>query len=209
MLRKLVAVCFVVLLVFAAGSASAMMMGGGKGKSEADKGMMAGDGMAGHFLHMAQQLDLTDAQKKDIAAIHFAFKKDSIRKKADMDVAEVELHEIQSKDPVNMEEAEKKIRAAAAFRADLELMHLKMKEAVKAKLTPEQREKLEKNMAEKQHDKAEDMGGMGMMEDKKSAKMKMKKKCMDDSENSTGAEEKAGEGNATDKEEKSEHSSHQ
>lgn len=168
MRKKLVAVAVAMLMSFVAGSASAMMGGGkgmmdGKGRDGDGKGMMMkGEGLAGHFMKMVDMLELTGDQKKAVEAIHFAHRKELIRKEADIDVAEVELQEIMGKEPVKMEEAEKKIRAIAAFHADLDIMHLKAREAVKAKLTPEQLEKLKKHMAEAMKEKMEDKGGMKM-----------------------------------------------
>lgn len=153
---KMTAVLFVVLLSFTAGNASAMMGG--------DKGMMdgKGEGMGGHFMRMVEMLELNAEQQTAVAAIHYTHRKEVIRKAADLDVAEVELQEIMGKEPVNVGEAEKKIRAIAALQADLDIMHLKAKAAVKAKLTPEQLKKMEKHMAAAMHGKMDGMGGADM-----------------------------------------------
>jgi Spy/CpxP family protein refolding chaperone len=156
MCKKMTAVLIGVLMSFTAGNAFAMMGGG--------KGMMGGrgGGMADHFMMMVDILDLNAEQQKAVETIHYAHRKEVIRKAADIDLAEVELQEITGKEPVNMADAEKKIRAIAALHADLDIMHLKAKVAVKAKLTPEQLEKMEKHMAAGMKYKMKDMGGMGM-----------------------------------------------
>lgn len=154
--KKIAVVLIVALMSFVAGNASAMM-GGGKGMMDGK-----GEGMGGHFMKMVAMLGLNAEQQKAVEAIHYAHHKEVIRKAADIDVAEVELQEIMGKEPVNVADAEKKIRAIAALQADLDIMHLKAKAAVKAKLTPEQLEKMEKHMAAGMHGKMDDMGGMDM-----------------------------------------------
>ena len=161
-----VAVLIVLVMIGSVGSASAQMMGGGgmgmhggDGKGKEHGGMMAGKGGEGHFLHLVYSLDLTDEQQKVIETNHFSHWKEVVRKEADMKVAEIELQEILAGVPVKMSDAEKKIRVIAGFRADLEIMHLKEREAVKAILTPEQLEKLNKELRSERHEK---MGGMGM-----------------------------------------------
>lgn len=169
MRKKMAAVLMVVTMCFAAGNAAAKM-GGDKGmmacskcQDGKDKGMqMKGEGMAGRFMKMVEMLELNGEQKKAVEALHFAHHKEVIRKEADIDVAEVELQEILATEPVNLAEAEKQIRAISALRADLEIMHLQTKEAVKAKLTPAQVEKMKKHMAAGMEEQMEDMGGMGM-----------------------------------------------
>lgn len=168
MFKKIAAVLMVVGLSLGAGSVSARM-GGDKGMLEHrghggdEMGRMPkADGMAGRFKMMIEMLELNGEQRKAVEAIHFAHHKEVIRKEADIDVAEIERQEIMGKEPVNVEEAEKKIRAIADLRADLEIMHLKAKEAIKAKLTPEQLEKMKKHMAAGMEEKMDDMGGMAM-----------------------------------------------
>ncbi len=196
MKRNVVAVLVVVLIGCVAGSASAKMMGDGMGsKGGKEKGMMAGGGGGNHLLHMVQMLDLTDEQQKAVEAIYFAHRKEAVRKSADIDVAEIELQEILAAEQVNMASAEKKVHAIANFRAELEVMHLKTKEAIKANLTPEQREKLKQHMAAEQKER---MGGMGKSGGKAAGKSKMKCGGADDSADDSdekGAEgEEAGQG---------------
>jgi len=179
MFNKMAAVLVVVALSFAAGNASAKM-GGGKrgmaceGKCGEEKGMMMpGDGMAHRFMKMVAMLELAPEQKKAVETIHLAHRKDVIRKEADIDVAEIELKEIMGKEPVNLDEVENKVRAIANLRADLEIMHLKTKEAIKAQLTPEQLVKFKKHLAAEMMERMDDMGGKGHMDcaDKEGCKM--------------------------------------
>ena len=95
-------------------------------------------------------LGLDDKQMEAVKAIHLKTKKETIRKTADINVAEVELREILSKDPVDVAAAEAKVRQIETMKADRKILHIKAHEEVKAQLTPEQRKKFE------------EMRGMGM-----------------------------------------------
>jgi Spy/CpxP family protein refolding chaperone len=176
MSKKLAAILITVLMGFSAGNAAAMM-GGDKGMMDCKcmdgggKGMMMqgggmGGGMGGHFAMMIEMLGLNAEQQKAVEAIHFAHRKELIKKTADLDIADIELQEIMGKEPVNTAEAEQQIRAIAALQADLDVMHLKAKAAVKAQMTPEQLAKMKKHMPADMKAKMEGMGGMSMPCDK-------------------------------------------
>ena len=193
--KKITVVLIVALMSFVVGNASAMM-GGGKGMMDGK-----GAGMGGHFMKMVAMLGLNAEQQKAVEAIHYTHHKEVIRKAADIDVAEVELQEIMGKEPVNVAEAEKKIRAIAALQADLDIMHLKAKAAVKAKLTPEQLEKMEKHMVAGMQGKMDDMDGM----DRDCGMMACKSKKCCEMMGAVGGAKASAAGQA---EEKKEHSSH-
>ena len=175
-LRWLFGILVVVVMIGPVGNASAKMMGGGMGmdggggKAKENSGMMDGKGGEGHFLHLVHALDLTDEQHKAMEAIHFSHWKEVVRKEADLKVAEIELREVLAQETVKVSDAEKKIRAIADFRADLEIIHLREREAVKAILTPEQLEKLNKQLREERHEKMIGKGGMDKHESKKGCK---------------------------------------
>ena len=84
-------------------------------------------------------------------------KKESIQKKADLQIAELELRELRNSDPVDLKAAEAKIRQIESLRSDLRILHLRTHEEVKGMLTPEQKIKLESFMEKGMG------GGMGMM----------------------------------------------
>ena len=70
-----------------------------------------------------------------------------IKKRADIEVAEVELREILEKDPVDVKTAETKVKQIASLKTEAAVMHIQGIEDVKAKLTPEQKKKLYRNDA--------------------------------------------------------------
>lgn len=212
MCKKMTAVLFTVLMCFAAGNAFAMK-GHDKGMMDCNKCMDGGGkemrmdakGMAGRFMMMAERLELNADQKKAVEAIHFAHHKEVVRKEADLEVAEIELQEVMAKEPVNTEEAEKQIRAIAALHADLDIMHMKAKEAIKAQLTPEQVEKMKMHMAAGMEEK---MAGTGMADCKMDPKTK-KCRMMKDDSGRAKAPRAAAAGKAARAEEKKAEPSHQ
>ena len=106
-------------------------------------------------------LGLDEKQREEIKEIKSRVTKDSIRKRADLEVARVELRDVLDKDPVDINAAEAKLKKTGSLLTDIHLSHIKALEEVKAKLTPEQKKKfkevLERNpmMGEKSHGRYE------------------------------------------------------
>jgi Spy/CpxP family protein refolding chaperone len=169
-MKKLMMVPVVVVLLFAwLGSSDAMMC---------DKCMGKGAAMAGEhpMLGKLKALGLDEKQMGEVKAIHFRVMKEVIKKKADLQVARVEMKEILGQEPVDLKAAEAKIRQIEALRGDMKIMHIKAREEVKSKLTPEQKKKFEAMMATMPMMHG---GMMGKMNGKCGMKGKMKKckKC--------------------------------
>jgi Spy/CpxP family protein refolding chaperone len=109
------------------------------------RGMMRGEMRGGHhrMMHMCMKhLGLNAKQKAEIQEIRIATMKEVIRKRADMQIARLELRDLLSKDPVDMKAVEAKVKQIEGLRADIHLALIRAKEEVKAKLTPEQRQKM-------------------------------------------------------------------
>jgi Spy/CpxP family protein refolding chaperone len=116
-----------------------------QGRGMMGRGMMRGEMMGGHhrMMHICMKhLGLNAKQKEEIKEIRVATMKEVIRKRADMQIARLELRDLLSKDPVDMKAVEGKVKQIEGLRADIHLALIKAKEQVKAKLTPEQRQKL-------------------------------------------------------------------
>ena len=128
-------------------------MGPGKGPGMGMTGCCMEDGNP--MMEKLMSLGLDDQQKESIRSIHMNMKKQHIRGRAGVDVAEIELKEILMKDPVDLKAAEAKLKQIEALKADLHFSHIKAREEVKAVLTVEQRKKFNTMMME--------MGPMGMM----------------------------------------------
>jgi Spy/CpxP family protein refolding chaperone len=160
----LIAVCFVSGLL-AVGAGAQMSGGKGMGPCMDGGGMgMGGGGGAGmwdgaHAKYVIDALDLDDNQSAEVKAVLLKLQKEMIRKRADIQIAELELREILAKDPVDVKAAEAKVKQIASLKTDAAMMHIQGIEDVKAKLTPEQKKKLSELMQMK------GMGhGKGMMD---------------------------------------------
>ena len=145
----IIAACFIAGLVVA--SAGAQMGGGmGKGMGGAGMGMGGGGGMGmwdgAHAMHVISALGLDDNQSTEVKAILLKLQKEMIQKRADIQVAEIELKEILEKDPVDVKVAETKVKQIASLKTEAAMMHIQGIEDVKAKLTPEQKKKLSEMM---------------------------------------------------------------
>ncbi len=84
---------------------------------------------------------LDEKQKDAIKAIQSRVMKDTIKKRADIEVSGIELRELLRKDPVDMGAVEAKLKKTEAMRTDMHLTHIKAMVEIKAILTPEQRKK--------------------------------------------------------------------
>ncbi|MDE2059262.1 MAG: Spy/CpxP family protein refolding chaperone [candidate division NC10 bacterium] len=120
--------------------------------------MMRGTGMVGPGFHARneherplislmlmckEQLGLTADQERSLRGLRSDFQKESIRRIAEIDVAELELNGLLEQDKVDMAKVEAAVKKIAMLQAELRVGRIKTIEAGKAVLTPEQREKLE------------------------------------------------------------------
>ena len=81
-------------------------------------------------------LGLDEKQKEAVKAIHFRTKKEMVRNRADVQVAEIELKEILSKDPVDLNAAEAAVKKIEGVKSEMRMLHIKAMEEIKANLTP-------------------------------------------------------------------------
>jgi len=134
----LLTVLFVVGLAVNSGAAE-------KAKSSAPHGDMykheGGCGCGGphSIVDMFKKLGLDEKQKETVKAIHFRTKKEIIRKRADLQVAKIELQEILSKDPVDMTAAETSVKKSEGLKAEMKMIHIKSIEEIKSNLNAEQK----------------------------------------------------------------------
>jgi len=172
---KKLAVIAVVISVVAFGALAFGQMGG-HGMAPGMKGgpgmeceMMGGramdHGMRGSdhpMWDLLKSLNLDEQQNTSIHEVKSRMMKDTIRKRADLRIAHIELKELLGKDQVDMKTVEAKVKQEEALRTDMHLSHIRAMEEVKAKLTPEQRKKFMGLL-----DDGPMMGGMGMMREHK------------------------------------------
>jgi Spy/CpxP family protein refolding chaperone len=128
-------------------------------------GMMGGCGMHGsmmgtehRMMDRLMDLNLDEQQRTSINEIKSKMMKDTIRRSADIRIAQIELKDLLSQDPVDMKAVEAKVKQLETMRTEMRLSHIKAREDIKSKLTPEQRKEFREML-----EKRPMMKGMGMM----------------------------------------------
>jgi Spy/CpxP family protein refolding chaperone len=91
-------------------------------------------------------LGLDDKQKDALKALHSKTMKDMIKKRADKQIASLELRDLLAKDPVDMKAVEAAVKKNESLRTDMFLTHIKAFEEMKSILTPDQRKKFKDMM---------------------------------------------------------------
>ena len=94
-------------------------------------------------------LGLDENQKKDIREIKDSTMKNTIRKRADLEIARVDLRAMLQRDQVDMKAVEAKLKEMASLQTETRLAWIKAVQEIKEKLTPEQRKKF--NELRKEH----------------------------------------------------------
>lgn len=128
------------------GKGPGMGKGGGCGMGMMGMGPGCGMGMGmwdgTHAMYIIDALGLDDAKANEVKSLLQQLQKEMIKKRADIQVAEVELREILEKETVDVKAAETKVKQIASLKTDAFMMHVQGIEDIKAKLTPEQKKKL-------------------------------------------------------------------
>jgi len=173
-MKKLVSVLSISLLlvmvtiVYAQGHG---MMGEG---SEMDFGFMGrGPGMMGDhpILNKLMSLGLDEKQKEAVKQLVRTTLKETIKKRADLSIARIDLKDLLDKDSINMTGVESKLNQIGSLEADIRLSHIKTLEAIKVQLTPDQRKKLNEMIEEGMMGGKMQGKGCGMMGEMKGEKM--------------------------------------
>jgi Spy/CpxP family protein refolding chaperone len=140
--------CFVVLsLTIVLGLACSALAQSSTAESRAT-GNSTGNGindliLVSFILDHERELKLSAQQVQNLAAIRAEFQKQALKKRAELQVAELELDELRAKTPVDLGAVEAKIKQSDALKTELRIDSIKAVEAARAKLSPEQRTKLE------------------------------------------------------------------
>ncbi len=94
------------------------------------------------MLDHAQELGLTPDQERKLRDLRTEFAKESVRRTANIRVAEIELNSLLEQDKWDLTKIEPKVKQIAALQGDLRLARIKVLAAGREILTPEQIEKL-------------------------------------------------------------------
>ena len=118
------------------GTGMGMGMGGAQGP-----GGGPGMGMMFSQSFLKDQLKLSDDQIDKFRKLRSEYEKESIKRGADLKVAEIELWDLMDKKDLTADQIEKKVREVEGKRTDLRVYRFKQLMTVKTILTPEQFEK--------------------------------------------------------------------
>jgi len=163
-LKKLVSVLAISLLLAMVSIVYAQGHGMMGEDSDMDLGLMGrGHGMIGehHIWGKLMSLGLDEKQKEAVKEILRKTKRETIKRRADLDIAQIDLKDLLDKDAVNMMAVESKLKQIASLESEIHLARIKSHEEIKSKLTPDQRKKLKEMMEQGMM-----MGKMGMMQGK-------------------------------------------
>ncbi len=140
------------------------MMGGGMMGGDMMGGDMMGGGMMGGEHHLWKHLmclGLDEKQKEAVKDIRNKTMRETIKKRADLQIARLDLRDLLDKEHVDMKAVESKLKTIESLETDVRLSHIKAFEEIRAILTPDQRKKFREMM-----EKSSTMRGMGMMKGK-------------------------------------------
>jgi Spy/CpxP family protein refolding chaperone len=96
------------------------------------------------MLDHAQELGLTPDQERKLRDLRTEFAKASVRRIADIRVAEIELNSLLEQDRWDLTKIEPTVKQVATLQGDLRLARIKTLAAGREVLTPEQIEKLKR-----------------------------------------------------------------
>jgi hypothetical protein len=102
------------------------------------------------MLRNREKLDLSAAQVKNLEQLRNDFQKESIRKDADLRVAEMDLSNLLNGEKPDMAKVDAKVREIERLRGDLRIARIRTIEKGKEQLTADQRKKLQELLAELQ-----------------------------------------------------------
>ena len=119
-----------------------------RGAGMAHGHMMAGQHRGGHefFLGMREELELTDEQVERLRSLKSDTEKQMIRAKADLEIAQTELHDLLSSEDVDRNGIDAKIDEIGRLQTEMHKAHVHATLDAEAVLTPEQRERHRQHM---------------------------------------------------------------
>ena len=95
-----------------------------------------------HILKFKQAMAITDEQENQLQSISTNFKKTKIKMKAEVELANLDLHELLRNDQAALSDIESKLKNVHALKADLIMASVKAKREAKNVLTDEQRQRM-------------------------------------------------------------------
>lgn len=112
-----------------------------------------------HILTFKQAMAITDEQEHKLRSISRDYKKTKIKMNAEVQLANLDLHELLRNDQAALSDIETKLKNVHTLKADLLMASIKAKREAKAVLTDEQRKRMKAV-----HDRIEQYGSGSMSE---------------------------------------------
>ena len=116
-------------------------------------GMMRGghDGGHGFFIGVREELKLTDKQVERLRKLKSQVEMEMIRTRADLEIAEVELHDLLRQDKVDIKGVDAKIEKMGELRTGMHKAHIHARLDAQKILTAEQLKKHQEMKGKKRH----------------------------------------------------------
>lgn len=95
-----------------------------------------------HILKFKQAMAITDDQEKQLQSINNNYKKTQIKMKADVELANLDLHELLRNDQASLSDIESKLKKVHVLKAELLMASIKAKREAKSVFTDEQRQRM-------------------------------------------------------------------
>jgi predicted nucleic acid-binding Zn-ribbon protein len=95
------------------------------------------------ILKLQEKLNLSTEQIEKLKKLQSEFRKETLKENAELQVAEIELDELQLQDPLDLEKVNAKLKQIEAFKTNLRLAYIQTIENGKALLKPEQQKNLQ------------------------------------------------------------------
>ncbi|MDT7040817.1 Spy/CpxP family protein refolding chaperone [Candidatus Nitronereus thalassa] len=97
-----------------------------------------------HILKFKEGMSLTDEQEQKLRNIKTNYKKERVKMKATVQLANIDLHELLRDDHANLSDIERDLKNVHALKADLFMASIKAKRDAKGVLSEEQQSRMEK-----------------------------------------------------------------
>ena len=133
---------------------------GGWQQRAGQRQMRRGRSFIGMVLRNRQELGLAPQQVESLRKLGMDARRAAIRRRADRQLAQLDLMELRRSDPVDMGKVEAKVREIERMRADGRIAAIRTTEQAKAQLTAEQKEKLKGLWAARWQRMRQGSGGM-------------------------------------------------
>jgi Spy/CpxP family protein refolding chaperone len=97
-----------------------------------------------HILKFKDGMTLTDEQEQKLRAVKTSYKKDRVKMKATVQLANIDLHELLRNDNASLADIERELKNVHALKADLFMASIKAKREAKSVLSAEQQSRMDK-----------------------------------------------------------------